>query len=192
MLGTFRKTRALRQELNCPKSSPNHVDCRTTGKRLIPVMLSTMISERRLAYPSDGNWDYQQGRRRSLNGTIGLRIPNEVIEKKCAQYQKNGKPTHRPKLLEDDDFSIVKRYQQEYRGIVQYYLLVYNVGRLNKLRWIAEQSLMRTLASKHQTSVAAQYAKYSATLWESLSSVWKSSASERTSFLLRRDLEEYP
>src|SRR5256884_156874 len=99
---------------------------------------------------------------RSLNGTIGLRIPEDVIEKQCAQYQKKGKPTSRPKLLEDDDFSIVERYQQEYRGIVQYYLLAYNVGRLNKLRWIAEQSLMKTLACKHQTSVAAMYAKYKA------------------------------
>src|SRR6266516_7627539 len=103
-----------------------------------------------------------KGRRRSLNGTIGLRIPEDVIEKQCAQYQKNGKPASRPKLLEDDDFSIVERYQQEYRGIVQYYLLAYNVGRLNKLRWIAEQSLMKTLACKHQTSVAAMYAKYKA------------------------------
>ena len=101
-----------------------------------------------------------KGRRRSLNGTIGLRIPEDVIEKKCAQYQKRNKPTHRAKLLEDDDFSIVERYQQEYRGVVHYYLLAYNVGRLNKLRWIAEQSLMKTLASKHQTSVAAMYAKY--------------------------------
>jgi hypothetical protein len=64
--------------------------------------------------------------------------------------------------LEDDDFSIVERYQQEYRGIVQYYLLAYNVGRLDKLRWIAEQSLMKTLACKHQTSVAAMYGKYKA------------------------------
>ena len=101
-----------------------------------------------------------KGRRRSLNGTIGLRVPEDVVEKKCAQYQKRNKPTHRAKLLEDDDFSIVERYQQEYRGVVHYYLLAYNVGRLNKLRWIAEQSLMKTLASKHQTSVAAMYAKY--------------------------------
>lgn len=101
-----------------------------------------------------------KGRRRSLNGTIGLRVPKDVVEKKCAQYQKRNKPTHRAKLLEDDDFSIVERYQQEYRGVVQYYLLAYNVGRLDKLRWIAEQSLMKTLASKHQTSVAAMYAKY--------------------------------
>jgi len=54
MLGTFRKTRALWQELNCPKSSPNHVDCRTTGKRLAPGIPSTLFSMRRSAYPSDG------------------------------------------------------------------------------------------------------------------------------------------
>ena len=53
MLGTFCKTRALWQELYCPKSSPNQVDCRTTGKRLAPGILSTLFSQRRAAYPSD-------------------------------------------------------------------------------------------------------------------------------------------
>jgi hypothetical protein len=46
------------------------------------------------------NGHIYKGRRRSLNGTIGLRVPEDVIEKKCAQYLKQGKPTHRPKLLE--------------------------------------------------------------------------------------------
>ena len=36
---------------------------------------------------------------------------------------RNGKPTHRSYLIHDDDYGIVVRYQSEYRGVVQYYLL---------------------------------------------------------------------
>src|SRR5689334_11346465 len=45
------------------------------------------------------------------------------------------------------------QYQSEYRGIVQYYLLAHNVGWFNKLHWIAEASLLKTLAGKHRSSV---------------------------------------
>ena len=30
-----------------------------------------------------------------------------------------GQPASRPALLQDDDFTIINRYQQEYRGLVQ-------------------------------------------------------------------------
>src|SRR5437879_13365121 len=67
-------------------------------------------------------------RRRSANGRIGLLVPPDVVESKCAFYQQAGKPMHRPNLLQDDDFTIIDRYQQEYRGVVQYYLLAHNVS----------------------------------------------------------------
>jgi hypothetical protein len=66
--------------------------------------------------------------RRGANGVIALFVPSSVIDKKCAEYMKNGKTIHRGKLLNDDDYSIVQTYQAEYRGIVQYYLLAQNVS----------------------------------------------------------------
>src|SRR5437588_4723875 len=33
--------------------------------------------------------------RRNINGEIGLRIPKDVIEAKCAGYLRDGKPMHR-------------------------------------------------------------------------------------------------
>jgi group II intron reverse transcriptase/maturase len=100
---------------------------------------------------------------RQVNETIGLRVPRRVIEQKWAMYMQGGKPAQRAALLQDSDYSIVSQYQSEYRGIVQYYLLAHNVGLFNKLRWVAETSLLKTLAGKHKSSVAAMARKYKAT-----------------------------
>ena len=104
----------------------------------------------------------QTKKRRSANGRIGLLVPPDVVESKCAIYQQAEKPTSRPALMNDDDFTIIERYQQEYRGVVQYYLLAHNVSWFWKLHWVAKISLLKTLANKHQTSVMAQVRKYKA------------------------------
>jgi group II intron reverse transcriptase/maturase len=98
--------------------------------------------------------------RRTVNGAIGLRVPTAVIESKCAKYMKNGKPIHRPEMLRDSDFTIVSNYQSEFRGIVQYYQLALNVSWFNKLRWVMESSLLRTLANRHKTTTTVIAAKY--------------------------------
>ena len=97
---------------------------------------------------------------RSVNGRIVLRAPATVIEKKCAIYLKRGKPMHRPELRNDDDFTIMSRYQLEYRGIVQYYLLAQNIPRFWKLHWVMKASLLKTLASKHKGKVTDMVRKY--------------------------------
>jgi len=89
---------------------------------------------------------------RQVNEMVALRVPKEVIEQKCALYMRRGKPAQRGVLIRDSDYSIVSKYQSEYRGIVQYYLLAHNVGWFNKLHWIAETSLLKTLAGKHRSS----------------------------------------
>jgi group II intron reverse transcriptase/maturase len=108
--------------------------------------------------------DSQRGmdKRRSLNGKIGLRVPRKVIEEKCQQYMSNGKARHKAEKLEDSDFTILETYQAEYRGIVEYYRLAYNLTSLTKLRQVMEMSLTMTLASKFKTSVPKIYRKYRA------------------------------
>jgi group II intron reverse transcriptase/maturase len=101
-------------------------------------------------------------KRRSANGRIGLLVPPDVVESKCALYQQAGKPIHRKPMLGDDDFTIIERYQQEYRGVVQYYMLAHNVSWFWKLHWIAKVSLLKTLAYKHKTGTIAQMRKYQA------------------------------
>ena len=70
----------------------------------------------------------------------------------------------RPELLQDDDYSIVAHYQQEYRGVVQYYALAQNVSWFGKLHWDMKVSLLKTLAWKHKSSVTALSRKYRATV----------------------------
>lgn len=101
---------------------------------------------------------------RSANGRIGLRVPPDVIAKKSAQYLRKGKPIHRAERLQNSDYSIVMHYQQEYRGIVQYYLLAQNVSHLYRLHWAMKGSLLKTLASKHQTSPTKMARRYQTTL----------------------------
>ena len=102
--------------------------------------------------------------RRSINAEIGLRVPRDLLTKKIAKYtMKDGKTTSRPYLMEESDYAIVTQYQQEYRGIVQYYLLAHNVYSLSKLRYAMTQSLLKTLAEKHQTSSLPILNKYRTT-----------------------------
>jgi group II intron reverse transcriptase/maturase len=102
-------------------------------------------------------------KKRSVNGRIGLHVPPDVNEKKCAPYMKAGKPIHRPELQHESDFAIMSYYQQVYRGIVQYYLLAHNVAVLGKLRYVMKGSLLKTLAGKHKTTMSAMRRKYQTT-----------------------------
>jgi group II intron reverse transcriptase/maturase len=102
--------------------------------------------------------------RRSVNGVIGLRVPEEAITRRCSLYMRCGEPASRPEMLQDQDFTIISKYQAEYRGVVQYYLLAANVYRLGRLRWVMETSLLKTLAGKHQATVSATARKYKAVM----------------------------
>lgn len=99
---------------------------------------------------------------RGINGRIGLRVPIEVVEKKCARYMQKGVAASRNELILDDDFTIIRQYQAEYQGIVNYYMLAYNVSWFHRLRFVMQTSLLRTLAAKHKTTLMAMYHKYRA------------------------------
>jgi group II intron reverse transcriptase/maturase len=100
--------------------------------------------------------------RRSINGSVALRVPLDVIKAKCAPYRRHGKPWHRSALQNLDDYDIVQTYAAEYRGIVGYYRLAVDVWRFNALRWNALTSMLKTLAAKYQSTVSKMAAKYQA------------------------------
>jgi group II intron reverse transcriptase/maturase len=102
--------------------------------------------------------------RRTVNGTIGLRVPTAVIKAKSAPYLSRGKPERRSQLINEDDHTIVSIYGAEWRGIVQYYLLAGNVHRLYRLHWVMETSLLKTLANKHRSSVSKMARTFTATI----------------------------
>jgi hypothetical protein len=99
-----------------------------------------------------------------VNGHIGLRVPKDVVTAKQAPYRRHGTPWFRPGLLNLDDLQIISTYGAEYRGIVQYYLLAGNVHALNRLRWAAETSMLKTLAAKHRSTVSKMARRYKATI----------------------------
>jgi group II intron reverse transcriptase/maturase len=97
---------------------------------------------------------------RSINGKIGCRVPEDVIRARCQDYMRKGTAVHRKELTQESDYTIILTYQLEFRGIANYYGLAYNRGRHNKLKWIMETSLTKTLASKHKMSVPKVYKEY--------------------------------
>jgi group II intron reverse transcriptase/maturase len=143
----LRETLAL--ELNASKTLITHA--RTSAARFLGYQITVQHSSTRLT----------KGRR-TVNGKVALRVPKDVITAKCAPYRHQGKPWHRPRLQNLDDYDIVRIYAAEYRGIVNYYLLALNVSDLATLRWNAETSMLKTLAAKHKSTVTAMAARHKA------------------------------
>ena len=101
---------------------------------------------------------------RAVNGVVALRVPPDVIKARCGPYLRRGKPARRPQLVNLSDSLIISAYGAEYRGLVQYYLLAGDVWRLNRLRWVMETSMLRTLADKHRSSATKMAAKFKAVI----------------------------
>jgi group II intron reverse transcriptase/maturase len=102
------------------------------------------------------------GGNRIANGKIALRVPPDVVKAQCTRYRQHGKPWHRSRLQNLDDYNIVRIYGAEYQGVVNYYLLAQDVWRLNTLQWYAETSMLKTLAAKHKSTVSKMAARYKA------------------------------
>ena len=101
---------------------------------------------------------------RSINGQIGLKVPRQVIAEKCQPYLRGGKPIHRKERTEDTVYSIIVQYQQEFRGLAEYYQLAVNRYQLNRLKWVMERSLVATLAHKLRITMAQIYDHYQTTI----------------------------
>lgn len=95
-----------------------------------------------------------------VNGAVGLEMPRDVTREKSQRYLKNGKSVHRIELLNNSDYDIIMQYQQEYRGIVEYYRLAYNLYHLGYLKHVMECSLTKTLARKYKITVRQVYKRY--------------------------------
>jgi len=139
----------LALELNPNKTLVTHA--RTRAARYLGYEITVQHSDTKIT----------RGRR-SVNGVIALRVPLDVIKAKCAPYRRHGKPWHRPRLQNLDDYDIVATYAAEYRGIVSYYILAGDVWRLNNLQWHAQTSLLKSLAAKHQSTVSKMAAQHTA------------------------------
>lgn len=145
----------LREELKLELSEPKTLITHATSQaaRFLSYEIRTQRTDTKIT----------QGRR-AVNGVVGLFVPRDVIRDRCARYMSKGKPALRGQLLHDEDYTIVAKYGSEYRGFVQYYLLAQDVFRLEKLRWVMETSMLKTLAGKHKSTVAKMARKYKASI----------------------------
>jgi group II intron reverse transcriptase/maturase len=131
----------LKLELSQDKTLITHA--RTQAAKFLGYEITVLHNDRKVT-----------AGRRTVNGTISLRVPASVIKARQAPYLSRGKPERRSQLVNQDDHTIVSTYGAEWRGIVQYYLLAGNVHRLYRLHWVMETSLLKTLANKHRSSVS--------------------------------------
>ncbi len=151
----------LREELKLSLSGEKTLitHARSSAAKFLGYEVTILQNDAKRSRVKRGNTE-RSFDQRSINAGIGLRIPQTVILDKCARYMKNGKPIHRSELENESDFTIISTYQLEYRGIVEYYRMAYNLHTLSRLKWVMQQSLAKTLAHKHKTSVRKIYKKY--------------------------------
>lgn len=69
---------------------------------------------------------------------------------------------HRAEQLENSDVTIIEDFQSVYRGIVNYWRMAYNLSDMGRLKWVMQQSLVKTLAAKYKTTGSAIRRKYRA------------------------------
>jgi hypothetical protein len=146
----------LKLELSEGKTLITHT--RDSAAKFLGYEITTVQSNTKQTLDKNGR------KGRSVNGEIGLKVPWKVVEEKCKRYMQRGKPIHRAELLNESDYTIIATYQLEYRGLVNYYRMAYNLHTLQKLKWVMETSLTKTLAHKHKISVRKVYKKYKAEL----------------------------
>jgi hypothetical protein len=87
-------------------------------------------------------------------------VPGVVIRTKCAPYCQQGRARPRLERINESVYDIVVRYQLEYRGLVEYYRLAYNLHQLGRLKAVMQESLAKTVAAKLQISVVKVYGRY--------------------------------
>lgn len=106
---------------------------------------------------------------RTLNGGVELLVPlNDkirqfVFTKGVAIQKEDGSmfPVHRKYLVGLTDLEIVSVYNAELRGICNYYGMASNFCKLHYFAYLMEYSCLKTLASKHKTSLSKIIDKFS-------------------------------
>ena len=105
---------------------------------------------------------------RTLNGGVELLVPlNDkirqfVFTKGVAIQKEDGSmfPVHRKYLVGLTDLEIVSVYNAELRGICNYYGMASNFCKLRYFAYLMEYSCLKTLASKHKTSLSKTIDKF--------------------------------
>lgn len=143
----------LKLEISQEKTLITHA--RSQKARFLGYDIYTAWANSRITKGKDGK------KRRSTNGCVQLGVPNEVIQEWTNKFKgTNGKTIHRAELINHSDLEIIKIYQAEFQGLVNYYKISVKLLHLYKLKYHYQESLVKTLATKYKISVKSVYAKY--------------------------------
>jgi group II intron reverse transcriptase/maturase len=99
--------------------------------------------------------------KRTVNGTIQLLVPNDVINNKLRPFKRDKKSIARPERVNDPLLNTLTAYNAEIHGLYNYYRLATDVStKLNKFKHYHYGSLLKTVAQKEKTHISKVLAKY--------------------------------
>ena len=100
-------------------------------------------------------------KKRSVNGTIQLLVPSEVINKHIRPFIDKGKVASYKARVGLPVLDIINDYNAEIRGLYNYYSLATDVSvKVGKFKYYHYWSLMKTIAHKEKCSISKVRAKY--------------------------------
>jgi len=100
-------------------------------------------------------------RLRSVNETIQLLVPSEVINRKIQPFTQDGKAASFKPRVNLPILDIINEYNSEIRGLYNYYSLATDVStKLNKFKYYHYWSMLRTIAHKEKSTVTKVKSKY--------------------------------
>ena len=110
-------------------------------------------------------------KQRTLNNSVELTVPLQekimdyLFSNNIIEQRKDGEiwPVAVPRLRHMSEVDIVRRYDTQVRGILNYYCLAANYDKLKYFRYLMEYSCLKTLASKSQSTTAKILNKYHTT-----------------------------
>jgi group II intron reverse transcriptase/maturase len=145
----------LKQQLNLPISEEKSaIEHAREGMIFLGYEIRTYVS-RKVIKIKIGE---RHTRKRTVNQKMDLYVPEERVKKFC-QARGYGvydclKSHHRSALIYLSDYEIIKTYNDELRGLANYYGLAHDAKqKLHRLAHISHFSLFKTLAAKHRSSV---------------------------------------
>ena len=149
----------LKEELNLELSETKTLITHSSSKfRFLGYDISVRKSQFVRGYRNkSGKWV----KARTYNGSVNLEVPLQdkimrfLFNKEAIKQLPDGniRPKHRRKLLGTPDDEIVKTYNSEVRGILNYYGMASNYYKLRSLCNLMERSCLLTLAYKHKDCI---------------------------------------
>lgn len=98
---------------------------------------------------------------RAVNGNIQLLVPSKVINRKLETFRKGNNPIQRNDRVSLALRSIIDKYNEEIRGLYNYYSLATDVStKLGKYKFYHYYSLVKTIAKKERLSVHSTIMKH--------------------------------